>query len=231
MLTGQTSKSMIEICQIKESWERRVYNVRGTEVDRVRAKLDWFKTIILPHEAALRARMRRMIPAYTELEDVVAEVLARAYATDNWQNVTLGRAFLFTIARNLVIDNARRNKIVSFETIADLDLLQAEGSGESQLIARDALRRLQIILDTLPGQCRRVFLLRRVHEKSMAEIAEEMLLSVSTVEKHLAKAITLVMRAWAEREETDFERARVGSIIGQGADRGGSLPTPRAAQP
>ncbi|CAN5216587.1 N/A [soil metagenome] len=200
-------------------------------MDRVRAKLDWFKTIILPHEAALRARMRRILPAYIELEDMVAEVLTRAYAADSWQSVTAGRAFLFTIARNLVIDNARRNKIVSFETIADLDLLQAEGNGEAQLIARDALRHLQIILDTLPGQCRHVFLLRRVHEKSMAEIAEEMVLSVSTVEKHLAKAIALVMRAWAEHEETNFERARVGTIIGQGADRGGSLPAPRAARP
>jgi RNA polymerase sigma factor (sigma-70 family) len=200
-------------------------------VHRVRAKLEWFKTVILPHEAALRARMRRILPSHHELDDMVAEVLARAYATDSWENVLTGRAFLFTIARNLVIDNARRNKIVSFESIADLDLLQADGNTESQLIARDALRQLQGIVDTLPGQCRRVFLLRRVHEKSMAEIADEMLLSVSTVEKHLAKAITLVMRAWAEREETDYERARGGTSNGQGADRGGSLPAPRALIP
>jgi len=70
-----------------------------------------------------------------------------------------------------------------------------------------------------------VFILRRIHEKSMLEIAEEMSLSVSTVEKHLAKAIAIVMRAWAEREETDFERAGVGARIklrDQGRDRSGS---------
>ncbi len=217
--------------EIKQKRERRGYNDKGVAVERVRAKLDWFKAVILPNEAALRSRLRRILPSHHELEDMVAEVLARAYATDSWENVAAGRAFLFTIARNLVIDNARRNKIVSFETIADLDLLQADGSAESQLIARDALRQLQGIVDSLPGQCRRVFLLRRVHEKSMAEIADEMLLSVSTVEKHLAKAIGLVMRAWAEREETDYGRARVGASNGQGADRGGSLAAPRAAQP
>jgi RNA polymerase sigma-70 factor (ECF subfamily) len=200
-------------------------------VDRVRAKLEWFKAVILPNEAALRARLRRISPSQHELEDMVAECLARAYATDSWQNVTAGRAFLFTIARNLVIDNARRNKIVSFEAIADMELLQADGNGEAQLVARDALRQLQGIVDTLPGQCRRVFLLRRVHEKSMAEIADEMVLSVSTVEKHLAKAIALVMRAWAEREETDYERARGGSSSGQAVDRGGSFSAPRASQP
>lgn len=191
---------------------------------QARAKLDWFKTVILPQEAALRGRLRRILPSTHELEDMAAEVMTRAYATENWENVTTGRAYLFTIARNLVIDTARRNRVVSFETIADLELLQGENNVEAQLHAREALRQIETIVDTLPAQCRRVFILRRIHEKSMLEIAEEMSLSVSTVEKHLAKAIAIVMRAWAEREETDFERAGVGTIKHrqQGQDRGGS---------
>jgi RNA polymerase sigma factor (sigma-70 family) len=139
--------------------------------------------VILPQEAALRGRLRRILPSTHELEDMVAEVLARAYATENWENVTTGRAYLFTIARNLVIDTARRNKVVSFETIADLELLGGENTIEAQLHAREALRQVEAIVDSLPTQCRRVFILRRIHEKSMLEIAEEMSLSVSTVEK------------------------------------------------
>ncbi len=190
---------------------------------RVRAKLDWFKTVILPHEPALRGRLRRILPSSLELDDMVAEVMTRAYATENWENVTTGRAYLFTIARNLVIDNARRNKVVSFETIADLELLQGDSNVEAQLHAREALRQIEAIVEALPPQCRRVFILRRIHERSMLEIAAEMSLSVSTVEKHLAKAIAIVMRAWSEREETDFERASVGArITQQGRGRGGS---------
>ncbi|WP_449473067.1 sigma-70 family RNA polymerase sigma factor [Sphingobium chungangianum] len=190
---------------------------------RVRAKLDWFKAVILPQEAALRGRLRRILPSFLELDDMVAEVMARAYATENWNNVTTGRAYLFTIARNLIIDNARRNKVVSFETIADLELLQAENSVEAQLHAREALRQIEAIVETLPPQCRRVFVLRRIHERSMIEIAAEMSLSVSTVEKHLAKAIAIIMRAWSERQETDFERASVGARVKQQErNRGGS---------
>lgn len=201
-------------------------------MQRVRAKLEWFKTVILPQEAALRGRLRRILPSTHELDDMVAEVLTRAYATDNWENVTTGRAYLFTIARNLVIDTARRNKVVSFETIADLELLGGENSIEAQLHAREALRQVEAIVESLPPQCRRVFILRRIHEKSMLEIAEEMSLSVSTVEKHLAKAIAIVMRAWSEREETDFERAGVGTrfeLRGKGRDRGaGRAPASQA---
>ena len=190
---------------------------------RVRAKLDWFITVILPQEAALRGRLRRILPSSLELDDMVAEVMTRAYATENWENVTTGRAYLFTIARNLVIDNARRNKVVSFETIADLELLQGDSNVEAQLHAREALRQVEAIVEALPPQCRRVFILRRIHERSMLEIAAEMSLSVSTVEKHMAKAIAIVMRAWSEREETDFERASVGArITQQGRGRGGS---------
>lgn len=192
---------------------------------QIRAKLEWFKTVILPQEASLRGRLRRILPSTHELDDMVAEVMTRAYATENWENVTTGRAYLFTIARNLVIDTARRNKVVSFETIADLELLQGENNTEAQLHAREALRQIEIIVESLPPQCRRVFILRRIHERSMQEIAAEMALSVSTVEKHLAKAIAIVMRAWAEREETDFERAGVGTRVKlqqPGRDRGGS---------
>jgi RNA polymerase sigma factor (sigma-70 family) len=118
------------------------------------------------------------------------------------------RAFLFQIARNMIIDIARRDKIVSFDVVADLDLLHVDNSVEAGLHARDELRRLKVIVDTLPPQCRRVFLLRRVHDRSMTEIAEELGLSVSTVEKHLTKAITRIMQAIRDREEVAVERYR-----------------------
>jgi len=170
-------------------------------MDDVRAKLDWFKGVVLPHQPALRARLRRSTSDSGELDDLVSEVLTRAFANAGWRSVDYGRAYLFTIARNLVIDQARREKVVSFVKVADFELLQPGCDPEPQLCARDELRRLQLVLDTLPAQCRRVFLLRRVHEKSMGEIAEEMGLSVSTVEKHLGKAIRLVMKALAEQED------------------------------
>lgn len=197
-------------------------------MDRIRAKLDWFKHVIMPHQPALRARLRRIVANAAEHDDIVAEVLARAYANPNWPAVTHGRAYLFTIARNLVIDAARREKIVSFETVAELDLLQSGHSLEAQLCARDELRRLQQILETLPVQCRRVFISRRVQEKSLAEIADEMGLSVSTVEKHLGKAIRLFMQALAEQGNARFDQEERAS---EGGHRAASGSTSRNAAP
>ena len=197
-------------------------------MDEIRAKLDWFKAVVLPHQPALRARLRRLAPGMGDLDDLVSEVMTRAFANPAWATVEHGRAYLFTIARNLVIDFARREKVVSFVTMVELDLLRSDQDLEAQLCARDELRHLQQLVDALPVQCRRAFTMRRVQEKSLGEIAEEMGLSVSTVEKHLGKAIRLLIQALAEREDAGIARS---GASGQGRDRGAGGAAPdRAAR-
>ncbi|HLZ74765.1 sigma-70 family RNA polymerase sigma factor [Phenylobacterium sp.] len=176
-------------------------------MDELVKRLEWFKAVILPQEAALKTRLRRLCPPGFDVENLVAESLARAYTAADIDRITYGRGYLFAIARNLLIDAARRDTIVSLDFVADLDNLRAaDNTTEAAISARAELRWLQAFVDTLPPQCRRVFLLRRVHDLSLGEIAGEMALSVSTVEKHLAKAVMLLAKALAEREESGLER-------------------------
>ena len=183
-------------------------------------RIDWFKASILPHQGALRARMRRAATTEADLEDLVSESLTRAYGAEDWAKVDNGRHYLFRIARNVLIDNARRNALVSFDSLSDLDDTQPDGRTESGISARDELRQVQRAIEAMPAQCRRVFVLRRVHERSIGEIAAEMALSVSTVEKHLGKAVLLLGRAIAEIEEGVFERG--GAAAGRGGDAAGT---------
>jgi RNA polymerase sigma factor (sigma-70 family) len=173
--------------------------------DPVRLRLDWFKAVILPHEGAWRGRMRRVMRRHDDVDDMVAEVLTRAYATNAFERITAGRSYLFQIARNLLIDEARRAKIVVLEEIADLDLVADTMSAERMLQARDQLRRVEAIVETLPSQCRRAFILRRVHDRPVKEIAEEMGLSVFTIDKHIARATLKVMQALGQFEDAQFD--------------------------
>ncbi|EQB31890.1 RNA polymerase sigma factor [Sphingobium ummariense] len=196
------------------------------DVDSIRARLDWFKQAILPHEGALRSRLRRVVSHRQDVDDIVAECMTRAYANGDIHRLQSGRAFLFQIARNLLIDEARREKIVSLELVAELDVLQADNSTEEALHARDELRHLQAILDTLPAQCRRAFILRRVHEKSVKEIAEEMELSVFTVDKHLTRAAVKIMQAIGQFEGSGFgwSLQKRGGYAGDRGRSGSSVP-------
>ena len=194
-------------------------------MDGLTTRLSWFKAVILPHEAALRSRLRRACPPGFDVDNLVAESLARAYAAKDIDRIPTGRGYLFTIARNLLIDTLRRETIVSLDFVADLDTLRSDDTVEASLTARDELRRLHAIIETLPPQCRQVFILRRVHDVSFQEIAVRMSLSVSTVEKHLARAVMLVAKAMSEREEGSVDR-----IIRRGrkaADRREGLGAPR----
>ncbi|MCJ2182906.1 sigma-70 family RNA polymerase sigma factor [Novosphingobium sp. 1949] len=173
-------------------------------VHPARAKLDWFKSTILPHETALRARLRRILANTCDIDDMVSEAMTRAYAARNFSTITNGKGYLFSIARNMVIDNARRARVVSFDALGDAELIAAEASAEALLQARDELRRLEEIVAALPAQCRKVFVLRRVHGKTVGEIAQEMGLSVSTINTHLARATLKVTQAIGQYEDFGF---------------------------
>jgi RNA polymerase sigma-70 factor (ECF subfamily) len=164
-------------------------------------KLAWFKETVYPHQAILRQRIRRILNDVHEVDDVVAEALARTFAAENWREIRNGLAFMTRTARNILIDRQRREVIVSFDLMADIEDLQRSVSYEGMLTARDELRRLERMIGALPPQPRRAFILRRVQGHSLAEVADMMVLSVSTVEKHLTKALKTVTQMRAEQED------------------------------
>ena len=181
--------------------ERIVQSLRGASLNDRLEKLAWFKETVYPHQAILRHRIRRILNDVHEVDDVVAEALARTFAAENWREIRNGLAFMTRIARNILIDRQRREVIVSFDLMADIEDLQRSVSYDGMLTARDELRRLERVIEALPPQPRRAFILRRVQGHSLAEVADIMSLSVSTIEKHLTKALKAVTQALAEQED------------------------------
>src|SRR5688572_24839037 len=80
---------------------------------------DWFSAEVQPHEAALRAWLRSQFRGAVDPDDVVQETYARVLRAHSRGEVQVPRAFLFTTARNLALDLARRHKIVTFEPITE----------------------------------------------------------------------------------------------------------------
>jgi RNA polymerase sigma-70 factor (ECF subfamily) len=99
------------------------------------------------------------------------------------------KPFVFTIARNLLIDRVRHEQVVPIEAVADLETLgvavDAPGPDRS-VIAQDELRRLQAALEKLPPRCREVVVLGRIEGLSGKEISQRLGIGASTVSEHLA---------------------------------------------
>lgn len=63
---------------------------------------------------------------------------------------------------------------------------------ESELIYKELQKEVDTAINSLPEQCKKVFILSRKHELKNREIAEQLGISVKTVEKHISKALSIL---------------------------------------
>ena len=184
----------------------------------------WFRREILPLEGELRAYIRRLTRDPASAEDLLHDTFARIIAADSWREIDSPTAFAIRTARNVVYDSLRRQKVVAIDFVADvgaLGLADDAADPETALVARDELKRLRAIVEALPTQQRRVFTLRKVYGLPPGEIAERLGLSVSTVEKHLVKAVRACAEALAREDEAGVIRPK-RSLWTRQRDNGGT---------
>jgi RNA polymerase sigma-70 factor (ECF subfamily) len=175
----------------REGFERRNLGapMNAPEVD------DWFAREILPLESALMQFLQHNWRNRNDIADLRQDVYARVFEAALKEIPEKPRQFLFTTARNLLIDRVRRSHVVPIEAVTDLDALSiamdAPGPDRTT-IARDELRRVQAALDRLPPRCREAVVLRRVEGLSRKEIALRMDIAEDTVTEHLIKGMRLL---------------------------------------
>jgi RNA polymerase sigma-70 factor (ECF subfamily) len=158
----------------------------------------WLGRQVLPHEPALRAWLKRRNLGGLEIDDVIQETYTRLFQADSVAHIHDARNYAFQVAGSVVIDQLRRMKVVPIASVPGLDYLEVgseEPSPERQVIDRDELSRLAEMIARLPGKIRDVFTLRRVHGLSQREVAHQLGLAESTVEKHMARGF-LIMSEW-----------------------------------
>lgn len=63
---------------------------------------------------------------------------------------------------------------------------------ESELMYKELQQEINTVINSLPEQCKKVFILSRKYELKNREIAEQLDISVKTVEKHISKALSIL---------------------------------------
>jgi RNA polymerase sigma factor (sigma-70 family) len=157
----------------------------------------WFALEILAHEAALTRYLQRVWQRHADVPDLRQEIYIRVYERAAKALPASPKAFLFQTARNLIIDKARRERIVSIDYTQDLDALNVlidEISPEQRLSARQELKGLAAALDGLSEDCRNVIWLRRVEGLSQKEAAARLGMPEGTLESHLCRGIRALMK-------------------------------------
>jgi len=146
----------------------------------------------------VRAALMRRGRTGHDADDLVQEAWVRLACYELGQTVAKPEAFLMRTALNLSIDRHRVQVTRGEEVVLDeVVLVDSSPSAEVTLLARERNERLLVCIGRLGQKTREIFLAHRFEELTYQEIAQRHQLSISTVEKHIAKAIMQLSR-WME---------------------------------
>jgi RNA polymerase sigma factor (sigma-70 family) len=156
---------------------------------------EWFAREVLPLEPALMQFLQHNWRNRSDIADLRQEVYARVFEAALKELPTHSRQFVFTTARNLLINRVRDEQVVPFEAVTDLGALNVAidtPGPDRTVLARAELRRVQAALDRLPPRCREAVILRRIEGLSRKEIASRMNVAEDTVTEHFIKGMRLL---------------------------------------
>jgi RNA polymerase sigma-70 factor (ECF subfamily) len=138
--------------------------------------------------------------AYSFLQDKeeAEEVVQSSFITvwDKRNSLTIEtsvKSYLYRMVRNSCLNVIKHEKIKQQHVAHELAVSEVSHESVSQKVHAAELEiKISEAMKTLPEQCRLVFQLSRFEELKYQEIADQLQISVKTVENHMGKALKLM---------------------------------------
>lgn len=159
------------------------------------------ETIFLANRPALSRYLRVRLRGDGDGEDILQDLWLKLADIDA-SVIAEPLAYLYRSAENLVLD---RRRSAQRRTAREREWTKghiegsiaaprdAQPSADRLLVARDQLRRVDAVLDTLPERTAFAFRAVRIDGVPQKQIAAEMGISLSAVEKHLQRGYRAVL--------------------------------------
>jgi RNA polymerase sigma-70 factor, ECF subfamily len=185
-----------------------------------------FAELVSRHEKRLWNFVRRFVSDAATAEDVLQEVFLRVVrGAAEWHPSAKFSTWLYTIARNLCTDVARRG---AFRRADSLDqtprpsrdesgthridrVASPEGNAEQAAMNREIATRVDQAIAELPLEQREVFLMREVMDLSFSEIAAATGASEPTVKSRMRYALDRLRKALLELRDGRASSALEGT--------------------
>jgi RNA polymerase sigma factor (sigma-70 family) len=140
---------------------------------------------------ALHAYFLRRVRNAADADDLVQDVFIRLGRLPPATEIRNAEAFIFHAAVNLLRDRARRAR--AHRDVGELSALAFEPADEEPgaervLEAKVELSRVMAALDALSERTRHIFVLRRLEQVKVEDIAAFYGISISAVEHHITRA-------------------------------------------
>ena len=135
----------------------------------------------------------RFLNLYTKdadtVEDIVQNIFCKLWINRDFLNIAHIRPYLYTAARNGVLNHIRNQKLQS-QVLATYMREEQELHEAYECVDKEEFtRRLDESIASLPPKCQTVFKLNRFDKLTYKEIARQEGISVKMVEKHIHTAL------------------------------------------
>ena len=145
------------------------------------------------YEKALRRYISTFFITSQDIDDITQETFLRSFESNIKSTIRQPKSFMYRVAKNLILSEYRRSSYKLTDYIEDLedheeplDITNLENDIDSQ----HTLGLFCEGLASLPEQCRRVVVMRKVYGLSIKEIAERLDMPTSTINWNIAKGMT-----------------------------------------
>ena len=170
----------------------------------------FLERLVSKYERPLQQFLRRRLASDEDASDAAQEVFLRL-ARPGAREAAEGRerAYLFTTARNLLIDRHRRWQARGVEAaapLAEAETLPAPDDTEQQVIVNETVAVLRHGISSLRRRNREVFVLHRFGNLAYRQIAARLGISERTVERRMSRALShmrLTLERSIERRPSD----------------------------
>ena len=166
----------------------------------------WVAHNIVPHEARVRAELRRSLVNEHDIDDLINDAYLKLSNVSTTDHFDRPLSYFLRIVRNLHVDRLRRARIVRIEAATEnmlANVLDESPSSERIAEARQELERVHRAIATLPERCREIFRLRKIEGLSQRDIATKIGVSENVVEGDVAKGLRLVSAAMRRERMTE----------------------------
>ncbi len=154
----------------------------------------FFQRLFEENNDGLVRFLSRRLSDTEEARDIAQDAFHNMMQVKDAENLEHCRAYLFQTAANLALNRIRKRKRHS-SYVQDLEASDRNehdrtiASPERAAAARQQLNQVEAALRQLPAKCRRAFILHRSRHMTYQQIATELGVSVSTIEKYMIAAL------------------------------------------
>lgn len=162
------------------------------------------KQLFDQHYPLLLADIYRLIPDENTCQDLAQELFVDLWNKRESLDIHSSlRAYLRRAAVNKALNFIKASRRIQFESDDEISQIADTSTADQQKREKqDSLEAaLHQAIDQLPEKCRLVFNLSRFEELSHREIAEQLDISVKTIENQITKAMKLLREALLHHRE------------------------------